>query len=154
MDRRIISQSILILLFALLQNTTHLSLGGIKTNLVLLLILSMAFMVRNWAEYLFLVFLSSIFLRVEQGWDWSIVSIVLVALAVYFFKKFLPWRLLVSYLFFVFLSTLSFYLILDWHFIQNNFLIFFKELIYNLIFGGLLYLILIKFYDEGTRTKF
>lgn len=154
MDRRIISQSILVALFALTQNTTLLSLGGIKINLVLILILSLAFMVRNWAEYLFLVILSSIFLKVEHGWDWGVIAFILVVLAVYFLKKFLPWQLLINYLFFVFLSTSSFYLILDWHFIQNNFLIFFKELIYNLVFGGLLYLILIRFYDEGTRTKF
>ncbi len=149
MDRRLVSQIFLVILFALLQNTNLLSLSGIKINLALILILALAFMVRNWIEYLCLIIIASILLKAEAGWDWSIIIFTLVTLVIYFLKKFLPWQILLNYLFLVFLSTLIFYLLLDWHFIQNNFIIFSKELVYNMTFGLLLYLILIRFYNES-----
>ncbi len=154
MDRRLASQIFLAVLFALLQNTNFLSLGGIKINLALILLLALAFIVRNWMEYSCLIILVSILLKVEAGWDWNVIVFILVILGVYFLKKFLPWQILLNYLFSVFLSTLVLYLLLDWHFIQNNFIIFFKELTYNMIFGALLYLILARFYGEKTRIKF
>jgi hypothetical protein len=154
MDRRLISQIALIVLVAILQNTRWLSLGGININLVLILVVALAFIVRHWSEYFLLVILAAIFLKSENFWDWSSGIFIITSFLVYLGRKFSPWRSLVSYPLLALLATVTFYLALDWRFVKEDYLILLRELVYNLIFGGLLYLILTRFYDEETRIKF
>jgi len=80
--------------------------------------------------------------------DWLVVGVIAIPLLVYLTKKFLPWQSLISYLIFVALATAGFYGLIDWRFAFDNPLIFFQELVYNLLFGGLVYMILARFYSR------
>lgn len=155
MDRRIISQLLLATIAAVLQGVFWLSLGGIKINLVLIVLLALAFLVRDWRDYLLLVFWSGLLIRSNDEWDWTASALILIVLLVYLIKKFLPWQPLINYLIFVVVATVGFYGLIDWHFLVDDTIIFLKELAYNTLFGGLIYLILARFYEQQqTRNKF
>ena len=146
MDSRLISQLFLVILSALIQNFSWFNFGGIKVNLPLIVIFSFAFIVKNWPDYLLLSLSSAYLLRTNSGWDFTIFIFLAVTFLVYLLKKFLPWRSLLSYLIFTAVGTFLFYLVIDFQFLRNDYFIFLKELIYNILFGGLIYLILASFY--------
>ncbi len=148
MDRRLVSQLIIVAMAAVLQSLSWFSLGGIKINLAFIVLLAFAFLIRDWRWYLLLVMGSALILRVGDNWDWLVVGVIAIPLLVYLTKKFLPWQSLISYLIFVALATAGFYGLIDWRFAFDNPLIFFQELVYNLLFGGLVYMILARFYSR------
>lgn len=146
MDRRLISQLILVILSALVQNFSWFSFGGLKVNLPLVVVLSFAFIVNNWPNYVLLSLTSAYLLKVYNGWDLVNFVFLSILLLVYLLKKFLPWRSLLNYLIFVAVATFLSYFLVDFQFLRSDYLIFLRELIYNLLFGGLIYLILSSFY--------
>lgn len=147
MDRRLILQLIVVTLAAVMQSVTWLSLGGVKINIVLITMLALAFLIKDWRWYFFLTIWSALILRVGDGWSVVVFGLVAIPLTVYLIKRFLPWQSLISYLIFVIVATTGFYGLIDWRFLVDHSFIFLHEMAYNLLFGGLIYLIAAKLFN-------
>lgn len=150
MDRRLIWFIILVAVAALLQQIPGFGIGGVRPNLVLIVVLALSFVTRGFLEYLILLAAAAVFINPGLKVTGAFLAVVLIA---YFFSKLLPWRALLSYLFLLALSTTGFYLLTAVSFIRKSPSLFFQELFYNLVIGGLFFIILSRFYEKRTGVK-
>src|SRR3989344_7222246 len=111
MDRQLVSYFFLVLVAAILQNFNWLNLWGVRINLILILIIALAFVARNWLEYFLMVLFAAIFLKTQDGWDWTLGAFILTSALVYWGYKFAPWRSIINYLVLVLFATIFFYFV-------------------------------------------
>ena len=129
----------LILIVGLLTfwQTSGFSILDIKPNLALVAIIAASFFIDNLWQGIFLVVLSALILKFVPGFEKEILIFSLIGVGAVLIKNRLPWRQFLANIFLVSLGTLIFYLFLAPRLIIS--VIFWEELVLNLIFGALIF---------------
>lgn len=131
------AQIILVLAAALFQATDFFSLLGVKPNLALAVLISLAFFVKDWRFYAIIVLAAAFILKPVPGWDWDAAIMPTSVFAAYFIKNFFPWQPWLNN--FVLLVGITFILGFS-----GGALIY--ELFYNLTLGGVFFYIFKRSY--------
>lgn len=113
------------------------SILDIKPNLALVAVIVASFFVDNLWQGFFLVVLSALILKFVPGFEKEILIFSLIGAGTVAIKNRLPWHQFLANIFLVVLGTLIFYLFLAPHLIIS--VIFWEELVLNLIFGALIF---------------
>jgi len=129
----------LILIVGLLTfwQTSGFSILDIKPNLALVAIIAASFFIDNLWQGIFLVVFSALILKFVPGFEKEILIFSLIGVGAVLIKNRLPWRQFLANIFLVSLGTLIFYLFLAPRLIIS--VIFWEELVLNLIFGALIF---------------
>ena len=154
MDARVIVRAGIIFGVALLQNTSLFVWGGIKLDLMLLVMFLYTFIAHTWAEYGVYVLVASIGLMTEPGWDPSVASFIAVALLAYAARGIFPLQSWLTYGVMLVAGTILLYSFIDWHFIVAAPLLLMQELVYTMIGGALFYMCTARFYAQRSGRPF
>jgi len=101
-------QIILVTIATLLQNTSILAFRGITINLALIILLPLAFFVKDWRQYFLLVLIAGLFLfirPINQLPDWPAIALLGILIITYFIKDKLPLRPYFSVLLLLIITT-------------------------------------------------
>ncbi len=137
---------ILVALAGFLQNTNLLNIGGVKPNIALAVLVTLAFFISTASVFLVLVVLALIALWFEPVVTLELIIFALLALGAFFLSQRLPGKSFVNNLILIGLLTLVFYLIADYRFIVGDPLTVLGEMVYNIILGGVLFAFLTRLY--------
>lgn len=116
------------------------SISGVLPNLALATTITSFFFISYFWQGILISILASLILKFSPGFEIEILVFFLICLIVLLLKKYSWWHNFFTNLFFIALGTLVFYLLLEINFIPTA--VFFKELIFNLIAGVLIFAIL------------
>jgi hypothetical protein len=154
MDSRVIIPALLVFGAALIQQTPLAVWGGIRINLILIILLVCVFIARGFAEYA--IFTASAFLgsAMTLPWDRAAAALAAVALCAYASRRSLPWQSWVQYLLMLVVGTVFLYGLIDWHFLIREPLIVEKELFYTLVGGSVAYFYAARWYEKRTGRTF
>lgn len=152
---KILSWAIFIILAFVLQANHFFAVRGINPNLILLMIFLGVILERKLFGFLFLIFtvilLSFVFL---PFWPKGIFIAAGLGLAAFLLKKFLTGNVFFDSLIVIFLGTLGFYLIINFHYLISNPIAIIAELFYNMTLGiSAIFLITNFFYEKEDRIK-
>lgn len=139
-----------------LQNTNLVNLGDIKPNLTLVVLIALSFFMTNFFYYLILVLVAGIFLKFEAVFELNNLAFTLILFAVYWLERKLPGRPFLNNVLLIAVSTLVFYALVDFTFLNSYPLTVFKEMVYNIILGILVFFISRRFlfHEKGFRASF
>lgn len=154
---RILSWLLFIFLAVIFQINHFLSFRGINPNLILLTILLAVSLEKEFRKVLVLI-LTVILLSVVFVPDWFLKILILGGLLILAagVKKFLTGTIFFDFLILIFLGTLVFYLIVNFHYFITNPIAIIAELFYNMTLGAALVIILNLFdlrNEKKTRIK-
>ena len=144
----------LIVMAGFLQNTNLINIAGIKPNLTLAILSTLAFFVTESAYYLLLVLIAVWFLRFESGLEFATSVFALVLLLVFWVRNFLPGKPFFNNLLLIALSTLLFNLVIDFKFFGGDFFTVLIEMLYNIILGGLAFFALSRLFKDEKKFRF
>jgi hypothetical protein len=99
-------QIVLVTSVALLQNTGILTFWGITINLVLIILLPLAFFIKDWRQYFLLVIIAGLLLSFQPSLDWSVISLMGILIIAHLIKDKLPWRPFFSILVLLIIATI------------------------------------------------
>lgn len=136
---RLLSLILLICLLSFIQSLGF-SISGVKPDLALVGVIAVSFFVSNLWEGFLLVALAALILKFSPGFESEILTLSLIGAGALMIKKYLPWHYFFSNLILITVGTFIFYLFLAANLIPT--IIFFKELILNLIAGTLIFALL------------
>lgn len=117
---------------------------GVKPNFAIIAISLIAVIAGSFLNKLFCIALSAMILKFSPDFNVEIAVFFMMGILIVVVAKYLPWNRLVNNLFLIFIYTIGLYLFLMPLKIISA--VFFQEMIYNLILGGLISLLLDKFY--------
>lgn len=139
MDSRLLVGVPLVFSIAVLQNTALFFVGGIKVNVIIIIFVAYAFMGLTFFEYCVLLFSATVGLMPSAGWNMPVIAFSAAALIAYGARKVLPFQPWFGYYAILGISSVMIYVIIDWRFVTVMPLLFFREVIYTMIGGALLY---------------
>lgn len=128
----------LVIIFSFVQ-FLDIQIFGVKPDLPLVFIAVSVFFIKNKWEGIFLTSLSAFVLKFSPHPSREILFFLILGILMSLFYKYFPWHSLINSLVLVVLTTLAFYVLLNYPAILSS--LFFKELAYNLFVGALLFLI-------------
>jgi hypothetical protein len=132
----------LILVIAWLQSNPTFAIYGVKPNLVMAFLGALAVFTSQFFFFIIIIILANLVLQNLFFFSWeSIVFILLLALGFFLVRR-LPWRTLINITALIILITLGLYLVIEPMFVFNNPRIVFLELIFNILFASLFYLLM------------
>lgn len=136
---RYFATTLLLLLAGLLQSTDFLSVGGVKPNWLLVVIILLVITGRPLLEYVMWSLLATFLLRFSpEPLLWHQLAFLMTVMAIFILNKFLPWSHYINLMAAVIISTALFYLLLSPNFIWQHWTIVIGEIIYNLIVVSIL----------------
>ena len=124
---------VLIGLIGLIQSLSLLVFNDIKPNLILVFLIVLIFSVKNFWRYLILVLVAIASLNYFSLFSKELLVFGITMLLAFYFKSQLSEHAFLSVILLTIALTFIFYLIGDYKFLLNNFNIFTKELIFNVI---------------------
>ena len=138
------------------QNTNLVNVGDVKPNLTLVVLIALSFFMTNFFYYLFLVLVAGIFLKFEAAFELNNLIFTFIIFAVYWLERKLPGRPFLNNIMLIAVSTLIFYALADFAFLNSYPLTVFKEVVYNIILGILVFLISRRslFHEKGFRALY
>lgn len=140
-----IASAVLVALVSFVQTTNLIFVGGIKPNLVLALLGTIAHYSKNWFVRTFLILLSALILKFSPAITWIDIIFIFTALLVVALTDYLPWRRAINSVSAVVIGTIIMNLS---HF--NLSLIAF-EMIFNAVLTLIFFIILE--YSYGKKKK-
>jgi len=135
--KRMLIAVIFVLIAGVFQNTSLLQVAGIKPNISLAILITLAFFLDTLLPYLVLVLLTGILLRFEPGFELANLIFTAVVLLFFFLERRLPGQPFLNNLILIAAGTLLFYSLLDWRFLYAEPLTVLGEMLYNIILGAL-----------------
>lgn len=152
---KILTLAFFVALAFVLQPNHFLSVRGINPNLILVIVFLVVILERNFFGFLFLIFtiilLSFVFL---SFWPKEIFIAAVLGLAFFLLKKFLTGNVFSDSLITIFLGTLVFYSITDFHYLTSNPIAVIGELLYNMTLGiSAIFAITNFFHEKENRIK-
>jgi len=130
---------LLIVVLGVLQNTNLLMFAGIKPNLLLAIIIGLAFFIEDAWLYGFFAILSAVFLSVGGFFTPEILVFILLAVIAFWAAARWHTQPFLNYLILIGALTFIFYLLTSPFYIISNPVGLFIELAYNAVLGALLY---------------
>jgi len=145
-----------IILSFILQSNHFFDIEGVNPNLILLIIFLAVILEKKISEVFVLILIIIILsLFFWPYWLKEILILSFLGLAASSFKKFLTGNDFYDFLILIFLATLAFYLLINFHYFFGNFIVIVSELIYNTILGFLtIFGIKNFFYVKKTRIRY
>ncbi|MDP3998974.1 MAG: hypothetical protein Q8P76_00040 [bacterium] len=147
-DRRIpllIVGGLLVILAGFIQNTDWINLFGVKINLILASVLVLGLFINNPWHRIILAIIGTA-LTGQPGWNTESLVLLALLIAAPYFKNYLFGQPAFNNIILIFTATIAFYLIINPGFLISYPAVVLLEVIYNLIFGSMLYFILEKKY--------
>lgn len=120
----------------------NVSFFGVKPNFAIAAVVAASFFIFDVWEGVFLIALASFILKFSPYLDNEIFIFFIIGILVILTRKYLPWHHLINNLFLTFAYTLIFYLLLFPNLIVS--MVFFLEVIYNILIGFAVFLILTR----------
>lgn len=154
MDSRLIVGAPLVFIVAVLQNTAFFSIGGIKVNIIMIVLTAYLFIALTFFDYCFLLLSAVAGLMSPAGWDVPILAFITALFVAYGARRFMPFQPWFGYYAVLGMNLLILYGIIDWHFIFNTPVLFFQELFYTMIGGAFLYAFAVRYYAQRPRYTF
>ena len=143
-------------LAAFLQGTEFLAIGGVKPNLVFVLIVVLSFFIPDILYFLILMLVGDIVLRSEFASYHEILILSLLSIISFSIGKRLPGKPIFNTIGVVALATLLYYLFVDSGFVMHAFGTVCIEIVLNSALAGILFLVfqkvLIREYEKKIRS--
>ena len=132
----------LILLVAVLTlvQSFNFSILGVKPNLSLIAVIAASFFIIDIWEGFLLTAISAFLLKFSPVLTRELIVFIGIAFVVVILRNYLPWRRFLNNLILVALATFAFYVFTAGDFLYS--VLFWKELFFNLLFGGLIFALL------------
>lgn len=146
MDSRLIAGAPLVFIIALLQNTALFSIGGIKVNGIMIVLVAYTFIGLTFFEYCLLILSAAAGLMPSAGGNMPIMVFIATLLMAYGLRTLLPFQPWFGYYAVLGMSLCVLYLIIDWHFIITTPLLFAREVVYTMIGGAVVYAFALRRY--------
>lgn len=150
MDSRLVVGAPLVFSVAVLQNTALFSVGGIKVNVIMIVLTAYIFIGMTFFDYCLLLFSAVAGLLPSAGWHVSIIAFIAAALGAYVARKLLPFQPWFGYYAILGISSVMLYMIIDWRFVIGMPLLFLQEVFYTMIGGALLYALVVRQYAQRS----
>lgn len=154
MDSRIILGAPLVFIVAVLQNTAFFSVGGIKVNIIIIVLTAYVFIALTFFDYCLLLLSALAGLMPPAGWDVSITAFSTALIIAYGARRLLPFQPWFGYYAVLGMSMFILYGIIDWHFMIHTPLLFFREVFYTMMGGAFLYAFAVRYYATRPRYTF
>ena len=133
--------TVLVIILSFL-NFSGISFLGVKPNYALAAVIAVLFFTDDILESIFLIAVSAAVLKFSPVAGRDILIYSAICIVAVFIKKYLPWRNFVGNLILISFSTILFYVFL--FFREINLVIFLKEIVYNMVISGLVFIALSK----------
>lgn len=138
-----------------IQNTDALNAFGVKPNLTLVVLVALSFFVPKFYEYLILVLEAVLLLRFETRFEVSLLIFAGLAFVVFWLCEKMPSSNFLNNMILAGTATILFYLISDWFFFARETALIFKEAVYNIAIGMIVFSALnLLNYGKKNRTEF
>ncbi|MDP1719217.1 MAG: hypothetical protein Q8L24_02210 [bacterium] len=137
--RKIILAGLLVVLAGLIQNTDLFSIWGIKSNLLLAVMIAVSLFIDSFSWYLLLVLLSVILVRFGVGFRPELLVMAFLLITAYWMRRVLPWRPSIVNCFLVAVTTILFYLLADASYLFDAPFAVAGEIVYSILFCILIY---------------
>jgi len=154
MDSRLIIGVPLVFIVAVLQNTGLFSVGGIKANVIIVVLVAYLFITPTFFDYCLLLLSAAAGLMPSTGWDMPVTAFIVALIIAYGARRLLPFQPWFGYYAILGMSMLILYGIIDAHFILNTPFLFFREVIYTLMGGAFVYGFAVRYYAKRPRYTF
>ena len=152
MISKFITPILLVTMAAFLQQTNFLLIYNVKPNLVLVIIIVMAFFIEFLWYYLLLMLIGLSLIRTSPGFEKEIIVLGFLLLVIFPTKKILPWKPQISIALLTIIATILFYLFSSENIIIKSPALAVTEIFYNVIFGLIIYLSYYVY--NGRQEKF
>lgn len=137
----------------LVQATDLLKVFGVKPNVLLVMMMALSFFALSFLDYSAFILIATVLAGFESGLAIEQLAIAGVSLGAFLAAPKIHWHPFFTNLAFVFFGTLIFYFLSEAPFIITSAKILALELIYNLLFGILLFQIVKDIFKRDFSLK-
>lgn len=152
LSRRVLFGAFLVVLGGLIQSSGIAAVAGVRPNILLAILITLAFFFRQWASFVSFIAIAAIFSKENAGFSAPYLALTLIAGALFFLKERFPGTRFFNVAVGIATGTLLTYLAIDFTFLSNDPFTVFIEVIYNVLVGMLVYLFTEK--TIGYETEF
>jgi hypothetical protein len=137
---------ILVILAAIVQNSHLLTVKGIQPNILLIVLVSLAFFTSEFFFFSVLMLVALVTTELFSGGLLTMAVLFALGAGVFLVKDHLPWKSWFNQLGLIMVGTFLFYLLIDIKFLQFDTTTVAWEVMYNSILGAVAFLLLSRFY--------
>ncbi|MEK7554615.1 MAG: hypothetical protein AAB518_01355 [Patescibacteria group bacterium] len=151
-SRRFAAGALLVLLAGIIQSSGIAAVGGVRPNILLVLLLTLVFFFREWKSYAALIAIATIFSKTEIGFSSPYIVIAIISACVFLVKPHFPGHRFFNVILAVIAGTIITYVITDLKFLGNDPFTVMIEVVYNVLVGIVVYLLAERII--GNETEF
>ncbi len=136
---RLFFLTLLIAVLTLIQSFNF-SILGVKPNLSLIAVIAASFFIIDVWEGFLLSAIAAFLLKFSPALTKELIVFMGIAFVVIIVRNYFPWRRFLNNFILIALATFTFYVFMAGDFLYS--VLFWKELLFNLLFGGLIFVLL------------